>query len=459
MTIKTFLAAACAAFLAACGGSDGPPAATPAGTIAVSGTAATGAPMAGAAISLLCNAGGRAITATAGADGKYTMSLPSDCAAPYMLKAELAGTTLHAFSDAAGNINITPLTDIAAYIAAKGITADEYLAIAEGFKQVSALWSTAKEEEIRMQLLAKLGSAGVQLAGVDDFLHSPFDALSGNRIDDALERLKELLGTVPLSSVGAQFVNAGGSPVDKPWLTLFKPGVTSRTLVASNCAFDDGEGPVGTGPATVTFTLSGDKLLVSVAATGAPEAPTLEIGGEGTRFGLFYPGGTEPGRKVGITAGSGMLSLTSFDPEMGGPFSLPALAFGAPSGGTLYCATLATGITADSLHAFDIPARVSSVMGTSTGVTSPAQGCAIPNSEQTYTYAVSPFGELKLNDQSFTAGQLGEANPYIGYMDGFDWPTAGQRNATAALAMVIMPMVQLERTLSGLSHSCDMQPL
>lgn len=461
MKLTRWMAAAALLALAGCGGSDGTPADTSAPMIAVSGTAATGAPMAGAAISLLCNAGGRAITATAGADGKYTMSLPPDCAAPYMLKAELGGTTLHAFSDAAGNINITPLTDIAAYIAARGITAEEYLAIAEGFKQVSALWSTAKEEEIRMQLLAKLGSAGVQLAGLDDFLHSPFDAIAGNRIDDALERLKELLGTVPLSSIGAQFVNAGGSPMDKPWLTLFKPGITSRTLAAGACAFDEGSGPVEAGPVTVTFTLSGEKLLISVAIEGGAPPETLEVGGEGTRFNIFYPGGTDSGRGVGIMAGSGMLSFMTFDPDLGGPFSLPALAFGTPSGGTLYCGALTTRITRESLHAFDIPARVSSVMGTSTGVVSPAEGCAIPNTSpaQTYTYAVSAFGELTLNGQSFTAGQLDEAEASIGYVDGFEWPASGERKAMAALGLVFMPMVRVERTPSAFSHVCDMQPL
>jgi hypothetical protein len=455
-TLRGWIASAALCVLAGCGGGSGK-----APDISVSGTAATGAPMAGAAISLLCN-GGQEHKAVAGANGKYLMMLPFDCAAPYMLKAELDGKTLYAYSDDAGNINITPFTDVAAYIASKGLTAEDYAAITAGFKQVSDMWSAVKQLQIAQDMVAKLASVGLNTPAGMDIFHSLFDAKIGDVLDDLLEAFQQVLGPVPASSFAAQFVNAGGTALDKPWQTLFKPGVSSRTVVGGNCAYDPGNGNiVATGDATVTLTSSGSQLLVSIAATGAPQAPAIEVGGEGTYFGLFYPGGSEPGRKVGVTAGSGPVSLIVFDPAVAGPLSLPAVGFSVSGGASLYCSTLVEGIATGSLHEFDIPSRVSAVIGTATNIVSPPEGCDIPNTNpvQTYTYAVSPVGALTINGQTYTSFDLGSASTAAGYMDGFEWETGSVRKSVASVGVLILPLVTLERSSEGFSHKCDLQML
>jgi hypothetical protein len=94
------------------GGSGGNGGGTPT-TSSISGTAATGAPMAGASITVK-DVNGLARTATAAADGTYTVNV-TDLATPLLIKATLNSQSHYAFalvSDLSGTINITPLTTL-----------------------------------------------------------------------------------------------------------------------------------------------------------------------------------------------------------------------------------------------------------------------------------------------------------------------------------------------------------
>lgn len=114
---KTVLCVAAAAgALAACGGgggvdASGGPTTPPASAITLTGTAATGAAMAGVTVRAI-NATGVVTTAITGPDGHYTLNIANS--APFVLSAtDNTGHAWYSFAPAAGTANITPLTTLA----------------------------------------------------------------------------------------------------------------------------------------------------------------------------------------------------------------------------------------------------------------------------------------------------------------------------------------------------------
>ncbi|CAG4893353.1 carboxypeptidase-like regulatory domain-containing protein [Paraburkholderia gardini] len=110
------LASSCAALLAtltACGGggdggvSAGTAAATPV-NMTVSGTAASGKPLAGATISASCVRG----SASASADANGQFSLTLSAVPPCLITATAGGTPFHSVAFAGGTFNVTPETDL-----------------------------------------------------------------------------------------------------------------------------------------------------------------------------------------------------------------------------------------------------------------------------------------------------------------------------------------------------------
>src|SRR3569833_2769450 len=102
-----------AAFLAiaGCGGSGGSAAADSGSGSggSISGTAATGAPFAGATISIMDKSGNVVGTGASGVDGRYAVTLDAGAAGPFVLQAVRDDQTLVSVaSDANGTINITP---------------------------------------------------------------------------------------------------------------------------------------------------------------------------------------------------------------------------------------------------------------------------------------------------------------------------------------------------------------
>jgi hypothetical protein len=100
--------------LAACGGSDSTPSS---GTPTLTGTAAVGAPINGATISIKC-ANGTSASTTTNANGAYGIVISTN-AFPCAIKASggtangTSAPALHSFVNTAGQANITPLTDLA----------------------------------------------------------------------------------------------------------------------------------------------------------------------------------------------------------------------------------------------------------------------------------------------------------------------------------------------------------
>jgi hypothetical protein len=475
------------AALAAC--TDGSTVATApaaATAIAVTGTAAVGAPLANATVSLLCGKGGKATNATTSAQGTYTMSLGSDCVAPYFLKVTgvevvstpptvTASVTLYAFADAAGNINITPLTHIAASVAAGGDPDALYAAVEKESKTVAATWNATSKKDASDKLTAKLKDLGLDgdAAKITDLLQGKFKADGVDPLDALLDKLKKARGGVPLSSLVESLVQAGGQPGTQPWNVLFPAGATSVTLVGTGCTYESPNPgytpgfyspppasmyfpPVGfqtlstnlAGTATVTLTKGTSSLNISATSgtTLFTVSPFAAGGSAGGQFSFSLGGGQSEVRSVEARAGDERTGFNYFN-ESDGP-SRPAAAVldtvipvdGArktfsvswpsatptayASTNTLNCQTL----TPFNPGKFDLSARVATVLKgiTSTVASSTAQPCQSQTyvlmgtsgsySQGTYSYSVSPIGEVKFNGTSLSSSfPSGATNVYSEY--------------------------------------------
>lgn len=111
---RMFLAGLLAAITVACGGG-GDSGASPAtaGYLAVSGLAATGAPMANAIVSVKCVTGATVSGATT-ADGTFNLTLQAGQTLPCIVKVTRGSpdVTLYSLAMGTGYVNVTPLTDM-----------------------------------------------------------------------------------------------------------------------------------------------------------------------------------------------------------------------------------------------------------------------------------------------------------------------------------------------------------
>jgi hypothetical protein len=244
---STLLGCFLISYLVACGGSTGsgsqPIQAT---STVLLGTVATGAPLTNATISALCNLGGAPVTGTTNPDGKYMFSLPTTCKAPYFLKASgidntvmlKSPITLYGFADSPANINITPFTDIAARIATSGDPGAAYSAVGSGNKKNADYWNTASVSDARSKLSVLLGRLGLTSNGLTDLLHQPFEAKSGDKLNDLLAVFDSKRNGTSLAVLAELVANNGGSPEREPWNALFPAGVSTISIDAMNCQLD-----------------------------------------------------------------------------------------------------------------------------------------------------------------------------------------------------------------------------
>jgi hypothetical protein len=188
--------------LAACGGgSDStdtapvvPPPATP---LTLSGTAATGAAIASAALDIKCNGG--STTATTGADGSYSVSLTAG-ALPCVLRVTAGdGTVLHSLATGTGSAakaNITPVSELVMANLSGGTPASYFSA----FDATAATALTAAKADAAVTaVVATLKAAGVDLTDTGNVLTATLVAANGttagNAFDQVLDALKAKLTT------------------------------------------------------------------------------------------------------------------------------------------------------------------------------------------------------------------------------------------------------------------------
>ncbi len=122
---------ALAAILAACGSSGGGSGSNPVTASTVSGVAATGLAIANGQVSLKCTAGDASSVRTL-ADGSYSIDV-SKLTLPCVARVDYNDATtgvpqkLHSLAQVAGNVNITPVTDmLLANLSSTGVAADAF---------------------------------------------------------------------------------------------------------------------------------------------------------------------------------------------------------------------------------------------------------------------------------------------------------------------------------------------
>ncbi len=153
----------------------------------LSGTAATGKGIAGTVI--VKDANGVEVNVATGADGSYSVLVP-DMTPPFLVKVmPNDGTaTLYSFANAANEtVNITPLTNLAVFLASGNANLDD---VYTGWKG-KALTETAvvdAQKKINANLQAKLTAAGLD-AKTFDFRKTAFTA-DGSGIDGVLDTIK-----------------------------------------------------------------------------------------------------------------------------------------------------------------------------------------------------------------------------------------------------------------------------
>lgn len=219
------VSAACAAAfaLAGCGGGGGggggdgggspPPA-----SLTVTGTATTGAALAGAAVTAKCTSGGG--SATAGADGRFSIDLGTTAVLPCVLRAESSAAVLHGAINAGTVANVTPLTELGLARAAGGTAAslfDNFDASAQTRVGASSLAGALDALRSALQGRVDLGSA--------DPFTIPF------AVGDAHDQQFLALGTslskarIDLPELAAALVASGTTP--NTVATLLQPAAAS----------------------------------------------------------------------------------------------------------------------------------------------------------------------------------------------------------------------------------------
>ena len=232
--------------LAACGGGGGGGDTAPAGptgsALTLTGTAATGAAIAGGAVEAKCASGSG--TATTAPDGSFTVNIAT-ATLPCLLRVPAGGGTfLHSLAAGSGAsvvANITPLTHLVVAALAAGDPATFYA----GFSSSTAgSVTTSSATAAIASVVAKLTAAGFNLTGVDNLLNAPIvvaaNSAPGNAYDALLDAVKTKLtssGTT-LAQLTQAVVTEAKAAAD-PTLASSTPSLPSDLLLqpaAANCA-------------------------------------------------------------------------------------------------------------------------------------------------------------------------------------------------------------------------------
>lgn len=221
--------------LAGCG-SDSNPAPAEALTT-LSGTAATGAPLASAGLVVRCG-GGVSRTTTTSASGAFSVSIPSR-SLPCALRATPAGggTALHAVTTGSGTsltVNVTPLTDLIAALAVNSVAAQ---ALATWFDTPTNLTGvSAGLASAQTTLQSALTTAGYTLPTP----FAPIDtAFTADFTVDEYDRLLEAIAA-GMSGAAVDYETLLADLLDgTPELPAAPGAVTISSLSATSGAVDD----------------------------------------------------------------------------------------------------------------------------------------------------------------------------------------------------------------------------
>ena len=299
--------AAASLWLAGCGGGGGggsdptPPAAA---SLAVSGTAATSAPLANAAVDSKCATGsGSSNTAV---DGSYTVTILSG-ALPCVVRVTAGSTVLHSVATGSGataRADITPVTELVVARLAGTLPANYYA----GFDAAAAAALTpAAVQSAQTSVVDTLKAGGVDLSAAGDVITSPLAA--GGAYATGLATLQTTLTTSGTSLATLTQATAQTSPAAP---------AASLSTVAS---------------------LPADRLLAPAAASCA----SLRSGPY--RIVVNENGGTAPSTEV-VTINATALTVTNGAGQVFSAVSTGTCAFSVPSSGNELVVSRAGVITA-----------------------------------------------------------------------------------------------------------------
>lgn len=374
------IATVAASFLSACGGGDtSSPTAPAAATPTVSGTAATGAAIAGGSVSMNCVSGSSA-SATTAADGSYTLNV-TGIAFPCVARVSYGTEKLHSYVSAAGVTNITPVTELLVAYLTGGSALDAFDKFdATKAKALTVTQITAAIAVVKAYLVAlgvsvadfpadPLGVKFVAKAGTTD--GDKFDKVlddlqarlkvAGKKLGDAVADINKGSSTAT-TNTGTN--TTGTTATGNSGVVVGTQKGGSRQGVALN---------IGAGAGVVT-TFAGSGPSGSTKGTGAAALFTQPSGitTDGTNL-YIADFGSEKIRKIVIAtgevmtiAGSGAFSSTD-GTGIAAAFSAPA---GITTDGTnLYVVDQASGRIRQIVISTGVVTSLASVPGSPYGIT------------------------------------------------------------------------------------------
>lgn len=222
--------------LVACGGGGGD--ASTSGVPAISGLAAVGAALQGAAVTARC-AAGPDIAGTTDTNGRFTLTLNASNEAPCMLKvvSTAPAVTLYSFAADAGTVNVSPLTD---WVVSKALGSDPALAF-DGFDRTKAstinAGLAAAKTYARQQADAISGTPRTTDPLVGDFVVGDADDQVLDKIASAMTAAGKTLGDLRTAAVAGDDLSTQVPPYVAPG------GSTGGTVTKS--VFVDQTAPSG----------------------------------------------------------------------------------------------------------------------------------------------------------------------------------------------------------------------
>jgi hypothetical protein len=383
-------------------GGDAPPKAS---GILLSGVVAVGEPLVGAAVASWCSDGKPGPGTTTDTTGSYTLEMPADCAAPWLLRASggtPAGSVLYSFTDRQPSgaipsvpLNVTPLTTLLVQLTSArlpGVDVSAATSIAPGFM---ALLATNKAD-IETLINRWRPSTFTGWLTVDDILAKVFVTAPGDPIDDLLQAISRMRGNVSQAALLEQLSPKGGSLAGgQPWQALFGTA-GSRTFSGVDCTGAFGN-PVG--PATLTLRTDASGLQVEMASDlfGAPA--TFTVGAAVSSDFQLKVRGDSP--LVQISASSSGSNFSLFTDAGVAKVSLS-------SQGAFASCTLSNPVLRADLVAFEPAARILSVVppGGASG------SCAASAAGPAYTYEISKMGDVRIDGTSLPQDWLNAPEAY-----------------------------------------------
>lgn len=252
--IKLFLVIFFGLVMAACGGGGGTTtSATGGSTSALTGTAAKGAAIAAATVTIK-GANGLIKTGTTASDGSYNIDV-SGLTAPYLIKVQSGATVLYSIGEQTGTANVHPLTDliIRTWYDVQNVPIDTAFA-----NPVASPPPSANELGVIASVIKKLVQKWIVAAGLNtvtfNMFTTPFTANSSG-FDGLLDTLTVASGVIkvdlPATSGVDQTTNlvvsASGIAADT---TIIASGVTSTSFTSAYIPTTSAEGAALTGVLT-----------------------------------------------------------------------------------------------------------------------------------------------------------------------------------------------------------------